>query len=60
MEDAGDSPVIDMQTVMNRIAEFVGDRPVQLNGRAIRLAVETQPSVLHLRNLNNEIRHHVE
>ena len=42
MEDAGDSPVIDMQTVMNRIAEFVGDRPVQLNGRAIRLAVETQ------------------
>ena len=42
MEDAGDSPVIDMQTVLDRIAEFVGDRPVHLNGRAIRLAVETQ------------------
>jgi L,D-transpeptidase ErfK/SrfK len=42
MEDAGDNPVIDMQTVMDRIAGFVGDRPVQLNGRAIRLAVDTQ------------------
>jgi L,D-transpeptidase ErfK/SrfK len=42
MEDAGDNPAIDMQTVMDRIAAFVGDRPVQLNGRAIRLAVETQ------------------
>ena len=42
MEDAGDSPVIDMQTVLDRIAEFVGERPVQLNGRAIRLTVETR------------------
>ena len=42
MVDAGDNPAIDMQTVMDRIATFIGDRPVQLNGRAIRLAVETQ------------------
>ncbi|MEN8106812.1 MAG: L,D-transpeptidase family protein [Pseudomonadota bacterium] len=42
MEDAGDNPVIDMQTVLDRIAEFVGERPVQLNGRAIRLTVETR------------------
>jgi L,D-transpeptidase ErfK/SrfK len=42
MDDTGDNPVIDMQTVLDRIAEFIGERPVQLNGRAIRLAVETQ------------------
>ena len=42
MEDAGDNPVIDMQTVLDQIAAFVGERPVQLSGRAIRLAVETR------------------
>ena len=42
MDDTGDNPVIDMQTVLDRIAEFIGERPVLLNGRAIRLAVETQ------------------
>jgi L,D-transpeptidase ErfK/SrfK len=42
MEDAGDNPVIDTQTVLDQIAAFVGDRPVQLSGRAIRHAVETR------------------
>jgi L,D-transpeptidase ErfK/SrfK len=42
MEDAGNNPLIDLQTVLDRIAAFVGERPVQLSGRAIRLAVETR------------------
>ncbi|MGB5606439.1 MAG: L,D-transpeptidase family protein [Gammaproteobacteria bacterium] len=45
LEEHTDNPGNDLQTAFNMIAEFTRDRPVTINARAVRIAVQEQNGI---------------
>ena len=45
LEEHTANPGNDLQPVLSMIAEFIKDRPVTINGRAVRIAVQEQNGI---------------